>query len=117
MTALAWITGFLLLIGFGMAGQMKVMKQQMALDVAEHLGFSPSQYQLIGVAEMAGAIGVLIGLLVDSLSWLGVLAAIGLTVVGLGAIFFHVRAKDSVKDMAPAAMLTVVAILHIIAAA
>ncbi len=117
MTALAWVTGILLLIGFGMAGMAKITKQQMVIDGAEHLGFTVSQYQLIGAAEVAGAIGVLIGLLVDDLSWLGLLAAIGLILVGLGALFFHTRAKDAVKDMAPAAMLTVVAVLHVIAVA
>jgi len=117
MTALAWITAILLLLGFGMAGQAKVMQQQMMLDSAEHLGFSPSQYRLIGAAEMAGAIGVLLGRLVDGLSGLGLLAAIGLILVGVGGLFFHSRAKDSVKDMAPIAALTVVAILHVIAVA
>ena len=115
MTALAWITGILLLLGFGMAGQAKVMQQQMMLDSAEHLGFSPSQYRLIGAAEMAGAVGVLLGRLVDGLSGLGLLAAIGLVLVGLGGLFFHVRAKDSVKDMLPISVLTLVAVLHIIA--
>lgn len=115
MTALAWITGLLLLLGFGMAGQAKVMQQQMMLDSAEHLGFSPSQYRLIGAAEMAGAIGVLLGRLVDGLSGLGLLAAIGLVLVGVGALFFHVRAKDSVKDMLPISVLTLVAVVHIIA--
>ena len=117
MTALAWITGILLLAGFGMAGMAKITKQQMLVESAEHLGFSISQYQLIGAAEVAGAVGVLVGLLVDDLSVLGLLAAVGLVLVGLGALFFHNRAGDAVKDMAPVAILSVVAILHIIAVA
>lgn len=115
MTALAWITGLLLLVGFGMSGQMKAMKQQVMLDAAEHLGFSQERFQLIGAAEMAGAIGVVLGLLIDDLSWLGLLAAIGLVLVGLGALYFHVKAEDSVKDMVPVSALTLVAVLHIIA--
>ncbi len=117
MNAIAWVTAIALLIGFGMAGLAKITKQQMLMDSAAHLGFSPSQYQLIGVAEAVGAIGVLFGRLVDDLSGLGLLAAIGLTLVGLGALFFHVRAKDTPKDMVPAGALTGLAIFHIIAIA
>lgn len=115
MTALAWITGILLLLGFGMAGQAKVMQQQMMLDTAEHLGFSPSQFRLIGAAEMAGAIGVVLGRLVDDLSGLGLAATFGLILVGIGALFFHVRANDTVKEMLPISVLTLVAMLHIVA--
>ena len=117
MTVLAWITAILLLAGFGMAGVAKITKQQMVLDLAEHLGFTPSQYQLIGIAEAAGAVGVLLGRLVDDLSWLGLLAAIGLALLGLGALFFHTRANDAPKDMMPAAILTLVALVHIVAVA
>jgi len=115
MTALAWITALLLLVGFGMAGLAKLTKQKMVMQLADHLGFTGSQYQLIGAAEVAGAVGVLLGRLIDGWSVLGLAAAIGFTLLGIGALFFHVRAKDQVKDMVPISVLTLAAILHVIA--
>jgi hypothetical protein len=66
---------------------------------AAHFGISWSRYRLIGVAELAAAAGILIGL------WwhpLGVAAAAGMALLLLGAIVTHRKAADSVKDMVPA---------------
>ena len=66
---------------------------------AAHFGISWSRYRLIGVAELAAAAGILIGL------WwhpLGVAAAAGMALLLVGAIVTHRKAADSVKDMAPA---------------
>jgi uncharacterized membrane protein YphA (DoxX/SURF4 family) len=66
---------------------------------AAHFGISWSRYRLIGVAELAAAAGILIGL------WwhpLGVAAAAGMAVLLLGAIITHRKAADRVKDMVPA---------------
>lgn len=117
MTVLAWITAVLLAAGFGMSGMAKVTKNKMMADMAEHFGFSMGQVQLLGVAEVAGAAGVILGLLVDSLSWLGVLAAIGLILVAIGGLFFHARAKDPVGQMVPLVVLGAAAVLYVIAAA
>lgn len=116
MTALAWITAIVLGAGFGMSGIAKLMKHKMMVESAEHFGFSPSQYQLLGAAEVAGGAGVLLGLLIDSLSGLGVLAAAGLILVAVGGLFFHVRAKDPVAQMMPLVMLGGAAVLYIVAA-
>jgi uncharacterized membrane protein YphA (DoxX/SURF4 family) len=66
---------------------------------AAHFGISWPRYRLIGVAELAAAAGILIGL------WwhpLGVAAAAGMAVLLLGAIITHRKAADRVKDMVPA---------------
>ena len=58
------------------------------------------QWRLIGVCELAGVAGVLVGLM-----WapIGIAAAIGLAApLSIGAIAFHLRASDSVADTAPA---------------
>ena len=54
---------------------------------------------MIGLLELAGVAGVLVGL-----RWapIGVAAAIGLALLMLGAIVFHRRASDSAADTAPA---------------
>jgi len=66
---------------------------------AAHFGISWPRYRLIGLAELAAAVGILIGL------WwhpLGVAAAAGMAVLLLGAIITHRKAADRVKDMVPA---------------
>ena len=71
------------------------------------------QWRLIGVCELAGVAGVLVGLM-----WapIGIAAAIGLALLSIGAIGFHLRASDNVADKAPAviglALAAATAVLH-----
>jgi uncharacterized membrane protein YphA (DoxX/SURF4 family) len=79
---------------------------------AAHFGIPWSRYRLIGVAELAAAAGILIGL------WwhpLGVAAAAGMAVLLVGAIVTHRKAADSVKEAVPAlvALLLTLAYLAI----
>ena len=45
----------------------------------------------------------------------GVLAVLGLLGLMIGAVVYHVRAKDPVKEQVPAAVLGVLAVLYIVA--
>ena len=56
---------------------------------------------VIGVAEIAAAAGLLIGLAVTPLN---VAAAAGLVALMIGALVFHARAKDPAKEYAAAAV-------------
>jgi uncharacterized membrane protein YphA (DoxX/SURF4 family) len=69
------------------------------------LGVPRSWLPRLAVAEIAGAIGVLVGLAV---AWIGVLAALGLVAYYAGAVIAHRRADDS--KIAPAIFLGVVAL-------
>jgi len=66
---------------------------------ATHFGIAWRQYRLIGVAELAAAAGVLIGLF-----WrpAGLLAAAGMIPLLIGALIAHRRAHDSVREAVPA---------------
>ncbi len=57
------------------------------------------QWRVIGTLELAGVAGILAGL-----AWppIGIAAAVGLALLPLGAIGFHVKASDSASDSAPA---------------
>jgi uncharacterized membrane protein YphA (DoxX/SURF4 family) len=57
---------------------------------------------LVGVAEVAAAVGLLVGLAVTPLN---VAAAAGLVALMIGALTYHARAKDPVKEYAPAVVL------------
>ena len=80
---------------------------------AEHFGILWPRYRLIGVAELAAAAGVLIGL------WwhpLGIAAAAGMAVLLLGALVTHRRVADSAKEMAPALLALAITIAYLVVA-
>jgi DoxX-like family len=84
---------------FAFSSLIKLFGVRQSLAIRDHLGVEPVQWRLIGLLELAGVAGVLAGLV-----WapIGVAAAIGLALLMLGAIVFHVRASDSAADTAPA---------------
>ncbi len=84
---------------FGFAGAIKLAGVRQTLANRDHLGVKPVQWRAIGALELAGVAGILAGL-----AWapIGIAAAVGLALLLLGAIAFHVRASDSVADTAPA---------------
>jgi len=98
MTAEVIVTALLAAL-FAFAGLIKLFGVRQSLAIRDHLGVKPVQWRVIGLLELAGVAGVLVGLV-----WwpIGVAAAIGLALLVLGAVVFHVRASDSVADMAPA---------------
>ncbi len=69
------------------------------LASAGHFGIPWSSYRLIGVAELAAAVGVIAGL-----RWLpiGIAAASGSAALLLGALTFHRRSADPIQAAAPA---------------
>ena len=66
---------------------------------AAHFGIAWRRYQLIGVAELVAAAGVLGGLY-----WrpVGVAAGLGLALLLLGAVYSHLRVHDRGPDLLPA---------------
>lgn len=98
---------------FTFAASIKLLGVSQSLAIRDHLGVKPVQWRLIGACELAGVAGVLVGLM-----WapIGIAAAIGLALLAIGAIAFHVRASDSAKDAAAAviglALAIATAVLH-----
>jgi hypothetical protein len=100
---------------FTFASSIKLLGVPKSLEIRDHLGVSPIQWRIIGALELAGVAGVLAGLL-----WppIGIAAAIGLILLSIGAVAFHLRASDRVADMVPAvigvALAAATAVLHTI---
>src|SRR5580700_4814109 len=87
-----------------LTGQPKMRKS------ASHLGIPWPRYRLIGVAELAAAAGILIGL------WwhpLGLAAAAGMALLLLGAISTHRKAADSAQEMAPALLALLLTLAYL----
>jgi hypothetical protein len=80
-------------------GSAKVLALAPMRARAAHLGFSTNSYRAIGTLEIAGAAGVLLGLVAPPL---GALAAAGLLLLLAGAVLAHLRNRDQPRLLAPA---------------
>lgn len=63
----------------------------------------------LAVAEIAGGVGLLVGLAVPAI---GIAAAIGLFLYFVGAVVTHVKAHD--KELAPPAVLALIAVAALV---
>jgi hypothetical protein len=89
----------LVAIIFTAAGAAKILAVPPMRAAAAHAGFTVAAYRRIGVLEVAGAIGVLIGLVRPLL---GGLAGAGLLLLLAGAMVTHQRNHDGPREVAPA---------------
>jgi uncharacterized membrane protein YphA (DoxX/SURF4 family) len=96
MNAALWAAQVILAIMFMMAGAMKLMRDKE--DLVEKMGwvedFSQSTIRLIGVAELMGAIGLILPALTGIAPILTPLAASGLAAVAMGAMVVHIRRRE-----------------------
>lgn len=83
------------------------------VESVARLGVPTRLVPILGVAKVAGAAGLLIGLANEDLQ---IFAAFCLSVYFLLATFLHLRAKDSVADTAPAGVLLVIAVITFVTA-
>ncbi|WP_217576719.1 DoxX family protein [Streptomyces sp. GbtcB7] len=107
----AAVLAVLLALVYLAAGAPKAAGQTKTTEQADHLGVSPGLYRAIGVLEVLGAAGVVIGLW---LAWLGVAAGTGLVLLMIGAAAVHARAKDPGKVLAPAVVLALVDVAYVV---
>jgi DoxX-like family len=70
------------------AAWAKFSEEEHSTDTRDRLGLPPDRYRLIGVAEVAGAVGALVGLAVRPL---GIAALAGLVLVAIGACAAQVK--------------------------
>jgi uncharacterized membrane protein YphA (DoxX/SURF4 family) len=96
-----------LAILFTFSSSIKLLGAPQSLAIRDHLGVKPLLWRVIGLLELAGVIGVLAGL-----AWrpIGVAAAIGLALLSVGAVAFHVRASDGFAKTAPAVIAILLAL-------
>jgi hypothetical protein len=96
-----WAATALLFVLYGMAGVMKTFRP--IPDLAKMMvwpGDVPVWVvRLIGVAEIAGPLGLVLPALTGILPWLTPLAALGLAVIQVLAIGFHARRRETAKTL------------------
>ena len=96
-----WIAQGLLAALFGAAGVTKAMLPMPRLvAMMDWTGAVPvALTRLIGVAELAAAVAMVLPIALDILPWLTPLAALGLIAIQLVAIGFHLRAGETLKSL------------------
>jgi hypothetical protein len=101
------IVTVLLAILFTFSSSIKLLGAPQSLAIRDHLGVTPVLWRVIGLLELAGVVGVLVGL-----AWMpiGVAAAIGLALLSVGAVAFHIRASDGFAKAAPAVIAILLAL-------
>lgn len=77
------------------------------VESLQRLGFKPGFEHVLGVIKMVGAFGIISGIWFRSL---GILATECVALYFLCATLAHLRVKDPVRDVAPAAALMGVAV-------
>jgi uncharacterized membrane protein YphA (DoxX/SURF4 family) len=101
------VVAVLLGLGLAASGSQKIQKNERIVAGLTRAGVPLSWFVPLALLDIAGTIGLLIGI------WwrpLGIAAAIGIIVYFIGALIAHMRAKDT-KGMPIPATLLVVAVL------
>jgi len=91
-----WIVQSILAFAFVAAGGIKSSQPKEALEakMAWTQDFSQGVVRLIGLAEILGAAGLVLPMMLDIYPWLTHFAAAGLALLMLGAAGTHVKRKE-----------------------
>ncbi|CAN5651725.1 hypothetical protein BH24ACT21_BH24ACT21_16670 [soil metagenome] len=93
------------------AGGSKLAGAQQMVEMFDHFKYPRWFMYFTGAVEIVGALGVLVGILAPVLAVLGGLL---LAATMVGAVFTHIRVKDSVSMMVPPGILLVLSIAVIV---
>ncbi len=91
-----WIAQILLALAFGAAGIIKITQphEKLTASMGWPGDFSPGFVRFIGVAELLGALGLILPAVTGIAPFLVPIAALGLAVGQIGAIAVHLRRKE-----------------------
>jgi uncharacterized membrane protein YphA (DoxX/SURF4 family) len=99
MNTTLWVVQGLLAVVYLAAGAMKASQPIDSLSKRMHWvkQVPSSVVRFIGVAEILGALGLILPLATGILPWLTVAAAAGLVLVQVGAFFVHASRREMVQ--------------------
>lgn len=91
MTVVLWIAQIFLALASGFAGYMKTFRPipELAATMKWPGDYPPALTRLVGVAELAAAIGLILPAATEILPWLTPLAALGFGIIQVLAIGLH----------------------------
>jgi len=108
-----WIVAGLAALVFLAAGLMKLAqpKEKLKASLPWTEDFSATAIKLIGLAEVLGAIGLIVPMLTGILPILSPIAGIALAVLMIGAAITHIRRKEPPIPFALAVLAAAAAVL------
>ncbi len=97
MNLVLWIVQALLAVAYVMAGGMKAFRPLEALskNMAWVRAVPAGLVRFIGVAEVLGALGLILPMITNVAPWLTVAAAVGLILLQVCAIAFHLSRQEA----------------------
>jgi uncharacterized membrane protein YphA (DoxX/SURF4 family) len=102
MNTALWIVQGLLAALFFAAGAFKVTQYDKANKAMSWVRHVPRGFvTLVGVLEVLAAIGLVVPWATGVMPWLTPLAALGLVLTMIGAIFTHIRLHEAKLSVAP----------------
>src|SRR5579859_7340520 len=106
MVITLWIVRIVLALAFLMAGFMKSFMplERLKKNMTWVASTPAALVRFIGIAELLGAIGLILPVLTGIVPWLTIAAAIGLAIAMLCAAIFHAVRKEY-GGIAPSAVL------------
>jgi hypothetical protein len=107
-----WIVAGLLALVMLAAGGMKAIKPKADIvkgGMAWAEDFAPGMIKFIGVAEVLGAVGLVLPALTGIAPVLAPIAAVALAVVMIGAVVVHARRKEAFSGALVLALVAVAA--------
>jgi hypothetical protein len=94
-----------------MSGRGKLVKDQRITESLTKVGVPTSWFPYLATAELAGALGLIVGIFVAPL---GIAAAIGIVLYFVGAVTTHVRASDTKGGLSAPGPLLVLGIVALV---
>jgi ABC-type Fe3+-siderophore transport system permease subunit len=111
MNIALWVLQGLLAFACLGAGGMKLATAKEKLDANPQMGwakdFSAGQVKLIGLAQVLGAIGLIVPWVTHILPILTPIAALCLSIIMVGAVVVHIKRKE---PMVPPLVLTLIGV-------
>ncbi len=115
MNIVLWIVQGLLAAMYLMAGAMKTFQTAKAREnMTWTRGRSDGFIRFVGISELLGALGLILPLITGVLPWLTVLAAVGLTIIQLLAIFQEHLPKKEYNIIPMNVVLLALAVLVVV---
>ena len=111
MTIALVIVSILIGLASTMSAMGKFTKMEQTIATLKSVGVKDSQIPVLAALELAGAIGLLVGIWVPLI---GHAAAVGLAIYFAGAVVAHTRAGHAFKEIIPAAVLLVVSLATVL---
>lgn len=110
MNIVLWIIQGLAALAFLISGFLITFQpiDIVAKTMAFAKSFPPTFVRFIGIAELLGGIGLILPALTHILPWLTGAAAVGLVIIMIGAIGFHISRREY-SAIAPSVILLLLA--------